>query len=189
MKNEHTRNMILCALFVALIIVGTFLKIPIPALPITLQVMFTTMAGLMLGGKWGCIAVSIYTLMGLLGLPVFAGGGGFSYVLRPSFGYIIGFIIGAFVTGNIAHKVSNPSYKRLFAATFVGLAIIYFCGMIYFYLISTLYLNNPIGIGALLMSCFLLVIPGDLVTCTIAVFLTKRLLPVLSKNYVTRESK
>ena len=57
---KRTFNMILCAMFVALIIVGTFLKVPIPYLPFTLQLLFTTLAGIVLGGRGGFAAVSIY---------------------------------------------------------------------------------------------------------------------------------
>lgn len=182
MKNFKTKDMVLCAMFVVLIIVGTFIKIPIPMLPITLQVMFTTLAGLLLGGKRGFISVAVYILLGLLGIPVFTQGGGIAYVLQPSFGYIIGFAVGAYVTGTIARKVPNPSYKRLFAASFVGLAIIYAFGMIYFYLITTLYLDKTLGLWQLLMYCFIPVIPGDIVTNILGVVLAKRLIPVIDKE-------
>ena len=120
-----TRDLILCGLFTALIIVGAFIKIPVPVVPFTLQFLFTMLAGLLLGGKLGAISVSVYIILGLMGIPVFAQGGGVGYVLMPTFGYLIGFAIGAYVTGKIANKVYNPSYKRLFAANFIGLFIVY----------------------------------------------------------------
>ena len=110
--------MILCALFAALIAVGAFIKIPVPVVPFTLQYLFTMLSGLMLGSKWGLAAVGIYIALGLAGLPVFAQGGGIGYVLQPSFGYIIGFALGAFVTGLIAQKKRRPSLARLLAASF-----------------------------------------------------------------------
>ena len=61
------RNLILCALFVALIAVGAFIRVPIPVVPFTLQFLFTMMAGLLLGGKLGAVSVGIYIAMGLLG--------------------------------------------------------------------------------------------------------------------------
>ena len=120
--------------------------------------------------------------MGLLGLPIFAEGGGFSYVLKPSFGYIIGFAVAAFVTGVIANKVPNPGYKRLLAANFIGLGIVYLFGMVYYYLISDLYLGTPIGLWPLFLYCFILAVPGDIVLCIVGAILGKRLIPIRDKD-------
>ena len=65
----------------------SFIRIPVPLVPFTLQITFTTLAGLLLGSKKGAISVAVYVLMGLIGIPVFTQGGGFSYVLKPSFGF------------------------------------------------------------------------------------------------------
>ncbi len=182
MQTEKTRNLILCSLFVALIVVGAFIKIPIPVVPFTLQFLFTMMAGLLLGGKLGAVSVGVYIAMGLLGLPVFAEGGGFSYVLKPSFGYIIGFAVASYVTGVIANKVPNPSYKRLYAANFIGLGIVYLFGMTYYYLMSNIYLGDPIGLWPLFLYCFILAVPGDIVLCILATILGKRLIPIIKTN-------
>ena len=107
-------SLILCALFAALIAVGAFIKIPVPFVPFTLQLLFTTLAGIVLGPKYGALSVGVYILIGLCGVPVFTQGGGPGYVLQPTFGYLIGFLIGTFVTGLIVHKVPRPSIKRLF---------------------------------------------------------------------------
>lgn len=179
MGSLKTSNLILCALFVALIAVGAFIRIPVPVVPFTLQFLFTMLAGLLLGGKLGALTVCIYIVMGLMGLPVFAEGGGPAYVLKPSFGYIIGFAVAAYVTGAIANKVSRPSYKRLFAAVFIGLAIVYLCGMVYYYLMSNFYLGTPIGLWPLFLYCFLLAVPGDICLCILSAVLGKRLIPVL----------
>ncbi|MCD7735463.1 MAG: biotin transporter BioY [Lachnospiraceae bacterium] len=185
MRTKKTSNLILCALFVALIIVGAFIKIPVPVVPFTLQFLFTMMAGLLLGGKWGAAAVCIYILLGLLGLPVFAEGGGLSYIFRPSFGYLIGFALGAYVTGTLANRVAHPDYRRLLGANFLGLAIVYACGMIYYYLISDLYLGTPIGLWPLFLYCFLLAVPGDIALCIVAAILGKRLIPVVQAGNIS----
>ena len=66
------REMILCALFVALITAGTFIRIPVGTDVYTLQFLFTLLAGLLLGARLGAAAVATYVLLGLIGVPVFA---------------------------------------------------------------------------------------------------------------------
>lgn len=179
MKRLTTKNMVLSAMFVTLIIAGAFIKIPIPMLPITLQTLFTLLAGLLLGRRLGSISVAVYLLLGLLGLPVFTEGGGIFYVLKPSFGYIIGFIAGAYLAGWMVEGEEVPSYKRLLAASFCGLGVIYVIGMIYYAFISNLYLGKAIGLKSLFLYCFLLVVPGDIVLCFLGAFVAKRLIPIL----------
>ena len=67
-------------------------------------------AGLLLGPRLGTIAVGTYVLLGLVGLPIFTQGGGFWYVFQPSFGYLIGFCVGTFVTGWLAKSVTWIPY-------------------------------------------------------------------------------
>lgn len=177
-----TRKLILCAFFISLIVVGAFIRIPIPVVPFTLQFLFTMLVGLLLGGKLGFISVLIYILMGLLGLPVFAEGGGLAYLLKPSFGYIIGFAVASYVTGTIANKASSPGYKRLITANFIGLGIVYLSGMVYYYLISYFYLGNPIGLWPLFLYCFILAVPGDIALCILGAVIAKRLIPIVRKE-------
>ncbi len=179
MKIEKTKNIVICSLFVALIAVGAFIRIPIPVVPFTLQLLFTMLAGMLLGGKRGAICVCAYIGLGLLGLPIFAEGGGIGYILKPSFGYIIGFAVASYVTGKIANKVARPGYKRLLVAAFVGLGIVYLFGMFYYYWMSRIYLGTPIGLWPLFLYCFVLAVPGDISLCILGAILGKRLIPVL----------
>ena len=68
----HTslRNQILCAIFTALIAIGAFIRIPVPVVPFTLQFLFTTLAGVLLGARLGALSVVIYIVLGLMGVPV-----------------------------------------------------------------------------------------------------------------------
>ena len=174
-KPITTRDLTLVALFIALIALGAFIRIPVPVVPFTLQFLFTMLAGLLLGGRLGAISVGAYILLGLAGLPIFAQGGGPGYIFNPSFGYILGFCVAAYVTGKIADKTVCPSYKTLLFANFTGLFIVYFFGMAYYYLISNFYLNSPIGVWTLFLYCFLLAVPGDIVLCLLAAQLTRTL--------------
>ena len=154
-----TKDMIMCALFTALIAVGAFIKVPVPVVPFTLQFLFTMLAGLIMGGRLGAISVGLYAVLGLVGLPIFAEGGGIWYVLKPSFGYIIGFALGSLVTGLMVEKQKNLTMGRLLAANFTGLAIVYACGMIYYYIICNFVIGTPIAFWPLFLYCFLLAVP------------------------------
>lgn len=183
MKNSKVRDLVLCSLFVALIIVGTFIRIPIPVLPFTLQLLFTMLAGLLLGPKLGATSVIIYIILGLIGIPVFTEGGGIGYIFKPTFGYIVGFAVGAYATGKIANKEKNPSMKRLLIANFIGLFIVYAFGMIYYYVISNFYLASPIGVKAIILYCFVLAVPGDIFLCFLGAMLGKRLIPMINRGF------
>ncbi len=176
---QKTKEMCLCALFTALICAGAFLKIPTPFLPITFQTLFVTLAGLLLGEKKGSLSVGVYVLIGLIGIPVFTEGGGLSYILKPTFGYLLGFIAGAFVTGKFAKK--ETSLKNYILSSFAGMFVIYIIGVAYYFLISRFYLGNEPEIKKLFVYCFLLTLPGDVVMCLIASVIGKRLKKVLKQ--------
>ena len=159
MHREKTRTMVLCAMFVALIAAGAWIKIPVPVVPFTLQYLFTMLAGILLGGRRGALAVCVYLALGLAGLPIFAQGGGLSYLLQPSFGYLIGFAAGALA----------------------GLGVVYLFGMLYYYGICQV-LGTPIGFWPLFLYGFVLAVPGDLVLCVVGAVLGMRLLPGIAKE-------
>lgn len=179
---NKTKSIVLTALFTALIAIGAFIRIPIPNVPITFQLFFVLLAGVLLGGARGSLSALFYMILGLVGVPIFTGGGGFGYIFKPTFGYIIGFCFGALVTGFIAHRRPNPSYKRLLAANFCGLAVIYVFGIIYYWLITKFYIGNSIGFYTLMLYCFLLPVPGDIILCFFNALIGKRLIPVLKKQ-------
>ena len=133
--------MILVTLFAALIAVGAFIRIPVPFVPFTMQTFFIVLSGMLLGRKLGAASAALYVLIGLIGIPVFTQGGGIGYVLKPSFGYLIGFVVGAFITGAIARKVPQPSFWRLMVAALVGLLAVYVIGTTYFYFLSNYYIE------------------------------------------------
>ena len=64
---------------------------------------------------------------------------------------------------------------RLLAASFAGLFLVYFIGMLYYYLISKFYLNTPIGLWPLFLYCFILAVPGDIILSVLGAVLAKRI--------------
>lgn len=178
---SDVKGVSLCALFTALTAVGAFIKIPIEPMVITLQLFFVTLSGMLLGARRGAFSCAVYMLMGLCGIPVFTQGGGIGYVLKPSFGYIIAFILGSFIAGKIAFGREKPSYTRLFAAMLACLAVVYAIGIVYFIVIMKFYLGKTLTFNSVFMSLFVLLLPGDLITGTLAVLISKRLIPILNK--------
>lgn len=175
--NLAVRDLAYCALFVVLLTVGAFLKIPIPYLPITFQTTFAIMAGLLLGAKLGSLSILVYIIMGLCGMPVFTSGGGFGYVLQPSFGYLIGFYFGAIVCGYLSKKLKAKGYLGQFIAGICGCAVVYLIGVPYLILILKFYVNSSMPISKMLVTYFLLLFPKDVILIALAAILTKRLKP------------
>ncbi|MBR0094311.1 MAG: biotin transporter BioY [Synergistaceae bacterium] len=164
-----TKNLVLCALFAALIAIGTHIKIPTPLLPLTFQSLFVVLSGLVLGKRYGAVAVCVYVLAGLIGLPVFTGS-----ALNPTFGYIIGFIPGSWLAGLIAEKF-KPCFKTWTLGAMAGIAVIYAIGIPYYYVMSKYYLGNELGAKTLLMYFVLMPLPGDIFKSVLAGLIMKRL--------------
>ena len=176
-----TRTMILCALFAALTAVGAFFKIPFALAAISLQFLFTAMAGVLLGAGYGALSQAVYVLIGLVGVPIFALGGGFSYIFQPTFGYLIGFIAGAWLTGWISERSGDFSFGKTLFANLAGLLVVYLFGMVYVYIINNFYLGTPIGVWPVVLYCFVLAVPGDICLCILAAMLASRLKRAIGK--------
>ena len=170
----RTRSMVYCALFTALIAVGAFIRVPVPVVPFTLQYLFTMLAGLLLGSKCGAVSVAVYVLLGLAGLPIFTEGGGLGYIFKPSFGYLAGFCVGAYLTGYLAERIQHPTFGKYLAANLAGLAVVYAFGMVYYYLICNYVIGTPIGIWPLILYCFLLAVPGDIALSVLGAIVAQR---------------
>ena len=173
------RNIVLCGLFSALIAIGAFTKIPIvipPFLvfPVTFQTLFVILAGLILGSKYGAISVAIYVLVGLMGLPVFTQGGGISYILNPTFGYLLSFILGAWFCGYIAEKF-KPCFRTWFLAGVISIILIYALGIPAYYLVSRIYFDKILELRTILLVFILAPLPSDLFACFLAAIVVNRL--------------
>lgn len=120
--------MVLAALFAALMIVGAYIKIPLGPVPIVMTNLFVIFAGVLLGPLWGAAAVGMYLFLGVIGLPVFSGGGGPGYFAGPTGGYLFGYLVGTVAAG----LVSGIGKRRIAwagAGTAAGFALIYAAGV------------------------------------------------------------
>lgn len=170
-----TKDIVLIPMFTALIAIGAFIKIPLPTCPLTLQWFFVMCAGILLGSRKGAISTLLYVLLGLIGLPIFTGGGGFWYVFQPTFGYFIGFIVCSFLIGIMAEKKMN-----LYAVCLIATVLLYIIGSAYAYVILNFYQDGEgMPIGKLLFSFMVLPLPGDIIKVVLAAFVGGRVRKVI----------
>ena len=182
MKKITTLELVLCGLFAALTAVGAFIQVPVPGMDyFTLQFFFVLMAGMLLGSKLGAISVAAYVFIGLVGVPIFAAGGGITYVLRPSFGYLLGFIVTAFVAGKLVEVLKIEGIKKYLIAAFVGLVVCYAIGLTYKYFMLNFYVGEKTPVWLVFLDCFPLDLPGDIFLSILASICGKRLKPEVAK--------
>ena len=180
-----TQDVAVCGLFTALIAVGAFIKIVIPVgadtMNFTLQWLVVLLAGLLLGSKRAFRSVAVYLITGLIGFPIFARGGGPAYLLRPTFGFLLGFALAAWAIGFLCEKLRPAKSITWFFTTLAGFVLYYGMGILYFYLITHLLASQtPVGIGVIFgVYCLPTMLP-DLMLCVLAIMIAGRLRPVVS---------
>lgn len=174
MKHLNIHELVLCGLFIALITTGTFIRIPVGTDVYTLQFMFTLLAGLVLGPRLGAMAVGSYVLLGLLEVPVFAAGGGPAYILQPTFGYLLAFILQAWFCGFCVRLYADVSYRTLLLANLGGMGIVYTIGIAWFYLASNYVIAAPIPLWTAIFYCGVLQALPDFLLCLAAAAIALR---------------
>ncbi|WP_138160141.1 biotin transporter BioY [Peptoniphilus catoniae] len=167
--NIKTKSLTKTALFSALIAVGSFVPVPMYPVPVTLQTFFVFMAGLLLTPAEAFLSVAVYTIIGLVGIPVFAGfTGGVQSVFSPSFGFILGFSLGAYSIALLVRKFKEESIYKNFLAIFIGNAFIYLIGLTYMYFILKSLGKAPDSLYGVLSIGMIPFIPGDLLKMIVA---------------------
>ena len=165
----RTKDLTLIAVMAALICVAGPLSIAVGPIPISLCSFAVYLAGTVLGWKRGSLAVLIYLLIGLTGVPVFSGfSGGVQKLAGVTGGYLVGYIPCAMIAGlAVRDGQTRPEKPWLLpAALAAGTAVLYVIGTAWF-MIQT---KNPLG-GALSM-CVLPFLPGDAAKIVAATLIT-----------------
>jgi len=182
-QRDKAKNLALCGLFAALTAAGAFIKITIPLQPypmhITMQWFFVLRAGLLLEPRLASMSICTYLAVGLLGIPVFAAGGGPAYLIRPTFGFLLGFAMAAWVMAWLCQLLRPAGIRGMMLPAVCGLAVYYLSGMVYFYLISNYVILMPVGWKVILVNCCLATIIPDFLLCILAAGMAVRLGPVL----------
>jgi len=121
------------AAFVVMTALGAHVRIPLPftPVPITLQTFFVHLAGATLGPALGPLSQAAYLLVGVAGLPVFAGGGsGLAYLLQgATTGYLIGFVVATALVGWLIRRREDPGLLWILGSMAAGSFVVYACGV------------------------------------------------------------
>ncbi|NLM46803.1 MAG: biotin transporter BioY [Firmicutes bacterium] len=179
MRKTALREYVAGALFAALTALLAYVAIPLPGglPPVTGQSLAVMLSGLLLGARGGATSQLVYLLLGVSGLPVFAGGkSGLQVLAGPTGGFIWGFVLGAYLTGRLTENHKQPSVLRLLGAAFAGgICAVYVPGIIQ---LAWLLKLSP-GKALLAMLPYL---PGDLLKAAVSVFLAAKAGPAVRRG-------
>lgn len=172
---HKTLNMVYIALFAVVMAVCAWLVVPM-TVPFTLQTFGVFLAVGLLGGKRGTIAVFLYLLLGLVGLPVFSGfTGGAGVLFGPTGGYLIGFLVAALAMWGI-ESLFGKGRTVFFLSMLAGLLVCYGFGTLWIVVLfgSSIGLTSVTGV---LLYCVVPYVIPDLIKVGLVMAVRKRLLP------------
>lgn len=176
-----TADLTRVSLLLALLIVSAQLAIPIGPVAISLQTLVVLIIGFILPTRQAILTTSLYLVVGLIGVPVFAQAmGGPQSILLPSFGFILSFLPAVWVISKIRQLPSRDKISNYLLAVFFAHLIIYAIGLSYMTFILNVYLGNAMSFGRIFTIGMLPFIPGDIVKSVVAVSIAKRLSTYLS---------
>ena len=169
MSKINIRQMTLISLFAALTAVGAFISIPLYPIPLTLQTLFTLLAGMTLGSVMGASSQIIYVMLGVIGLPVFAGfKAGVGILFGPTGGFLFGFIISAYIIGKIVELKKEKNIFYYFLAGIIGTIILCIIGITQLSLVTGIGIKKAITVGMLPF------LPGDILKIIAASFIARK---------------
>lgn len=170
-------TLVMCSILAALTAILAQIQIPLALVPINLALFAVFMSGILLGPKYGSLSMLLYVLIGAVGIPVFAGlKGGLGVLFGKTGGYIIGYIVTAFLVGFLSKRLGYTFFKLLIAMT-IGTLACYFIGTLWFMFVT------KINLWMSLMYCVFPFILGDILKMILAASLTVRLrAPLKSKG-------
>ena len=120
-------TVVICSL---LLILSAKIKVDLYPVPMTLQPLAVLMIAMLCGRNISVAAVSLYLFQGMIGIPVFAYGGGLPYLLGPTGGFLFGFLFASIIIGEFADRGWGKYLAKSIVAMLIGLIVIYVCGII-----------------------------------------------------------
>ena len=161
---KNVRKMVLASLFASLCAVCSWIALPIPPIYCTLQTLAVLLTLGTLGGRWGSASIGLYLLLGIVGLPVFAGfRGGIHALLDPTGGFLWGFLLGGMVYLLLEALGKLP-------AMLAAMMVCYLSGCIWFS-----YYTGASGLGSAFLVCVLPYLIPDGIKLWLAYTISNRL--------------
>ena len=170
MEKLKTRDVALIGLFAALMVICAWISVPLGPVPVTLQTFAVFLAAALLGSKRGTLAVGVYILLGVVGLPVFSG---FKSLNPLTFGYVLGFLPLGRLTA-AAEKLFQGKKLALPLGMAAGLLVCYGIGTVWFYYVMH-FRGVGYGIGKILSLCVIPFLLPDLIKLGLAWVLSLKL--------------
>lgn len=178
-KGSKTYDMVYIAVFAVIMAICSWISIPVQV-PFTLQTFGVFVAVGVLGGKRGTLAVLVFILLGVLGIPVFAGfQGGIGILLGTTGGYIVGFLLSALVMWGFEKLFGKKPVMQILSML-AGLIVCYAFGTIWFMIVYTRS-SGAVGLATVLGWCVVPFIIPDLIKIGLAYVLSGKV-----RKYVYR---
>ncbi|XOB41312.1 MAG: biotin transporter BioY [Candidatus Nealsonbacteria bacterium] len=149
-----TKSIVQILGFAVLTGISAGLKLEIGAVPVTAQTLIVLLSGALLGSKKGALSQFTYLAGGLIGFPWFSRGGGMVYIMSPTFGYILGFVLASYFTGLLFEKGWDKEIKKSVLVLLIASFAIYIPGL--------LWLARFIGFSKILTVGFYPFVIGDI---------------------------
>ena len=165
-----TRKLAMTSVMAALMCLAGMLLHWAPGLvPFSVLPVLVYISGIILGAEYAAMAMLVYLVLGLFGFPVFATApfGGLGYILKPTFGFLLGYVAAAYVVGRVYRE---GSLRRAIVGVSAGLVTLYLFGLSYFYIILHWVLHQQTSVAGVMMIGFVPFILGDLIKAGIAVW-------------------
>ncbi len=168
-NSRHVTRLVLTALMAALTAICSQIQIPLPMVPINLALFAVHLGGALLGSRYGALSMVVYVLLGIIGIPVFAGfKAGATVLFGKTGGYILGYILAAAIAPVLPRKFGNR-FPWFVLSMAIGTLCCYTFGTIWFMILTGMNLLTS------LTYCVIPFLPGDVIKILLAATLVLRL--------------
>ena len=187
----NRRDITMMAMMMALLIITAKLVIPLPLFDyLSLQIITIYLIYPLLGTKYGLIVTFSYLILGLIGLPIFASGGGIFYIFKPSFGFLLSFATFPLIQATLSKLFWRKKWlplKKILIINSSGLLYLYLIGLLYKCLILFFYLKETNVLYSVLAVSTLIDLSCDILLVFVASLLTYKLLPLIHKHKLANQ--
>lgn len=164
-----TRNIAIMGIFLAMMVMGAYIQISLPTpfmvMHVTMQLFVSVVIGLCLPLKLSAMTLVTYIFAGVMGLPVFATGGGLYYIAKPTFGFILGFLFCSMMCSFLYHHYHPKTIKDYFLIGLAGMSLYYISGIVYYFVMTRFILLTDVPLEIIIFNCFIVsVVPDTLIT-------------------------